>query len=407
MGFREAFGRWLRTGIAARRLQTYSVWETLTPDYALVDPIAYIRDGYRRNALVYRCVGIVAQAVAQGRMTAYETVGETEAPLAGGDPLSLLVERPSTEYPGQADFLIMVVTRLLLTGECPLYKVPGERSGRTVELQEILSTRIEVKKKADGTKDYLYRPDPSKAAIKVPKEDLIFLRFRDPENPDRGLSPLSAAAREADTDNDATDYRKGILKNGGTPPGVLSTDLEPSAVEREEWATKWARSYSGARNAGKTPVLGGGLKYQKTGANPDEMALPEITGLSETRICMAIGVPPIVAGAKSGLERSTYSNYGQARRSMYEDTVSPLWRYLGDELTAGLTELGDARRGGFDTSKVPALQEDADKKAERIGKAWERGAAKRNEYREAIGLPPDGDGDAYRDEALESERVGG
>lgn len=387
---------YLRTGIAARGIQRYSAFETLVPEYSLTDPETYVRDGYRKNALVYRCVNLLANSVAQAKMLAVVDTPEGETELPSRDPLSLLIERPSPEYAAQADFLGMLVARLMLTGEAPYYKVPGERTGRIVELQELLSSRIEVKKRPDDTKVYLYRPDHSRPAIPLEPDELIFLRLRDPLKPDRGLAPLSAAARETDTDNEATDWRKGFLQNGGTPPGILTTEQAASEKQLTEWSVMWSRRFGGGKNAGKTPALGGGLKYQATGTKPDEMALPDLTGISETRICQAFGVPPILVGAKVGLDRSTYANYGHARRSFWEETVSPLLRFVSDNLTDGLTSRGDGRRVKFDTSGVPALQEDADKKAERIGKAYDRGAAKRNEYREAIGLDPDPEGDDYK-----------
>jgi len=103
----------------------------------------------------------------------------------------------------------------------------------------------------------------------------------------------------------------------------------------------------------------------------------------------------MLVGAKIGLDNSTYNNYQNARKSFHEDTVAPLLTFLADELTAGLTASGDSRRVKFDTSNVPALQEDADKKAERAGKAVSRGAATVNDYRDALGLEPVPDGDVY------------
>jgi HK97 family phage portal protein len=395
VGFFDSAKLFLRTGVWTRSLVKYSSWEVLRPAYALTDADAYVRDGYRANSLVYRCTELLATSVSTPNLTAVLTTpeGDTELPLA--DPLTRLLERPSPDYSGQTRFVRQAVRLLMLTGEAIMYKVPGQRSGRVVELQLLASSTIEVERTQDGEKTFLYRPDPTRAPIRLRSEEVIFLKLDDPISKDRGLSPLAAAARETDTDNEATNFRKAFFQNGGIPSGVLTTERPATPKELEEWAAMWRERYSGSKNAGKTPALAGGLKYQRAGALPNELAFPELTGLSESRICQAFGVPPVLVGAKVGLDRSTYNNYANARRSFWEDTVSPLLEFLEDELTDGLTDPEDRRRVAFDTSKVPALQEDAGKVEERYRRALEAGAITVNEYREKIGLDPADDGEVY------------
>jgi len=82
--------------------------------------------------------------------------------------------------------------------------------------------------------------------------------------------------------------------------------------------------------------------------------------LSETRICSAFGVPAILVGANTGLQRSTYSNYREARESFWEETLLPLYRRI-EQFMAGLLQPEfPSERGylGFDFSQVKALQED-------------------------------------------------
>lgn len=393
MGLFRTIGRFLRTGFWTRSLAKYSRYETLTPAYSMVDESKYISEGYRNNSLVYRCVTLLANSASQPVMMGVRETPEGDTELPPADPLTALLDRPSTEHGSQTGFIAEIVVYLMLLGEAPLYKVPGDTTGRTVELQLLKPSRVEVKRETKG-KVYLYRFDPAQPAKKLENDQLIFLRLRDPSNKDRGLPPLAAAARETDTDNETTNYRKAFFNNAAIPPGILTTEQPASPEQLEGWAAKWAER-TGGENRGRTPALAGGLTYQKIGATPGELAFPELTGLSESRICMAFGVPPMLVGAKVGLDRSTYNNYQNARTTFWEDTVAPLVTLLEDELTAGLTVQGDGRKVIFDTSDVPALQEDADKKAERAGKALSRGAATVNDYRDALDLEPVPDGDVY------------
>lgn len=391
---------WARSNRAL--LSKYSSWEAMVPSYAMTNEETYVREGFRKNTLVYRCVMLLATSMASARLMGVVDTPEGETELPNADPLRRLLERPSTDHTGQADFVVEMVMRLMLAGEFPMYKVPGERTGRTVELQPLLSSKIEVKRQTNGERIIHYRPDPAKPVIKLTYDQVIFLKFRDPINRDRGLAPLAAAARETDTDNTITDWRNSFFANGAIPPGILTTEQEASEEQLEEWGVKWRNRFGGKKGVKNTPVLGGGLSYQATGIKPGELDLGNLTGLSETRICQAFGVPPIMVGAKIAQEKAqSYNNYVNARRSFWEETVVPVLRFITDGMTHGLTETGDRRRVAANTEKVPALQEDRDKKAERFGKAWDRGAAKRNEYREAIGLDPESDGDVYKSEPAE------
>jgi phage portal protein BeeE len=103
--------------------------------------------------------------------------------------------------------------------------------------------------------------------------------------------------------------------------------------------------YGGFQNWTKTVLLHGGLDYKTIGSNIEEFAYPQLRALTETHICSVFGVPPIVAGIQAGIDASTYSNYEQARKAFFEDTVQALWSRLDGALTRGLlSEFTDDRR---------------------------------------------------------------
>jgi hypothetical protein len=102
------------------------------------------------------------------------------------------------------------------------------------------------------------------------------------------------------------------------------------------------------------------------------------------------GVPPIIAGIQAGLDAATYSNYEQARKAFFEDTVSGLWARLDGALTRGLlTEFTDdpAISIEFDTTDVPALQEDKAALRTWARESLSAGGMTLNQYQIAVGLP--------------------
>lgn len=400
MGLWQDLRNYLRTGVPARTLDEralvkYSSYEVLAPEWSMVDAETMARDGHRKNALAYACIEYVARAVATPVLEAVRETSDGYEELPPLDPLTRLLERPSEDYPSQTRFFRQVVRNLMLTGECILYKVPGDRTGRVVELQMLPSNKVSVERKANGEKTYLYYYDPSLPPKRLRSDEVLFIKFDDVLNKDRGLAPLAAAARETDVDNATADIRKSFFEHGAILEGILTTEQQANEKQLKEWSAMWSRKYAGPKNAGKTPALAGGLSYQTVGATPDKWAFKEVTGLTEARICSAFGVPPILVGAKIGLDRSTYANYKEARSAFWEDTATPLLVFLADEFTGGLTELSDGRRCRWNTDEVPALQEDADSREERAGRSLGKGTITINEYREAAGLDPVADGDYY------------
>jgi phage portal protein BeeE len=120
-----------------------------------------------------------------------------------------------------------------------------------------------------------------------------------------------------------------------------------------------------------------------------ELDWPGLSNLSETRICSAFGIAPILIGLRSGLEHATYSNYVEAKRATYQSTLRPLWALLDRMHTKAL--LSDESPAGSrlevysDLTHIPALQEDEDRLSERAINQFKAGLIDLNEARALIG----------------------
>jgi phage portal protein BeeE len=120
-----------------------------------------------------------------------------------------------------------------------------------------------------------------------------------------------------------------------------------------------------------------------------ELDWPGLSTLSETRVCSAFGIAPILLGLRAGLENATYSNYVEAKRATYQSTLRPLWALLDRMHTKGL--LADENPGGTrlevysDLTHIPALQVDEDELSDRAIKQYQAGLIDLNEARALIG----------------------
>jgi hypothetical protein len=106
----------------------------------------------------------------------------------------------------------------------------------------------------------------------------------------------------------------------------------------------------------------------------------------------------MLISAKVGMDRSTYSNYKEARQGFYESTISSEWQFLAGQMAEQLLpEYGDESLNCvFDTKKVKALQEDRTSMVDRAVKLYQSGIAKLNEARREANLDAMDEGDLLK-----------
>src|ERR1039457_5513316 len=90
-------------------------------------------------------------------------------------------------------------------------------------------------------------------------------------------------------------------------------------IYAQRYATLFSQKWGG-RNRGKIGVMQAGMDVKIVGMDMEKLAFPELDAVSQKRVLVALGVPPILLG-----QEATYANYAEARQAFYEDTVSPLW----------------------------------------------------------------------------------
>jgi hypothetical protein len=121
-------------------------------------------------------------------------------------------------------------------------------------------------------------------------------------------------------------------------------------------------------------VLTGPMRVSVVSYSPEQMRLDRLQMVPESRICAALGVPPIVALLLSGLEMATYSNAKQMREQFIEQKMVPYWSVLEEDLTWDLLPEfgGDPTQAGItlDLQDVRALQEDQDTRYKRVTPTW-------------------------------------
>jgi HK97 family phage portal protein len=360
----------------------------------------FAQQGFARNELVWACITKKAGELPQSTMRVYpDPRGEGEA--IEEHRLRRLLEEPN-EVTNEHEFWALQVVYKDLAGST-FTLVERARDGGPAALWPLRPDLVRVQPSTTDPRvwRWLYCPDPMNPEWQIPvaQEDMIRVRYPNPLDAYFGAAPLRPAARATSLANGATEYVSDLLRNQAIPGIVIESQDAVNEQIADRLKLRWKLAFGGRRR-GEPAVLQKGMKVQTVGLNLTQLEFPDLRTISESRICMALHVPPILVGAKVGLDRSTFANYGEARVSFWEETIMPDQdHYLAafrKRLIGSVTGVG--RRRVFlrwDNSGVLALRESEGSKWERATVALRAGGITVNDFRRTVGLPPVEGGDVF------------
>lgn len=391
--------RALRSSPFSQSKQSVALW---VPEYDRGQPAripqnfeAAVKDGWRRNELIFACIMKTMKARASVRMVVRNKRTGDEIENHGFRQF-LAASNPLTEFAFHAS----VVMFQKLSGHA-YYEVIRSRAGLPVQLWPLRPDWIRPVLNHTGLIGWEYKRAGSSTDIApLRAQDVIDIPIPDPLHMFGGTAPVSVAGYSGDVDNAISVFAKDFFERGALPYGVLSTEQYMDGDEISESQARWESRYGGGpgRALRAPAILTKGQSYQKISMSFEEMGFEALDSRNEARICMVMDIPPILVGATVGLERATYSNYEQARESWWQDSILPDLTHEADALTPLAMEFGGGDiELGWDTSDVVALQEDEQKIHEQVRADLTSGYITIDEARERVNLDalPNGAGQVF------------
>ena len=379
---------------------------THNPAWPDENPDRFSRDYYGRVDIIYACIQEIYTSAAEARLHPADVSDRDNPEEITDGPLAELLREPNPTM-SQYEFIEFLHMFLQIAGNDYIWKQRGP-TGMPVALYHIRPDRMRVLPgDRSGPRGYVYSTDDS-GPINVAADDIIHIKRPNPWNELYGLSPLHVLVRQGALNMSILGFQKATFDNGGVPGGILklkrkvSDDDEPERL-RAQWRTRFGQGAGGGfENWGRLAVMDADADFQAVQIDIDKMALPIMQGGNEIAICRGFGVPGILVQARLAIEHNGSlggGNYEQARRSLWDETLSPEMRRAEGALTRGLRDdFPGSWQVRTDKSEVQALREDATEKATRAAMLFEKGGISRDEFRIASGYDPLGDdaGKAFR-----------
>ena len=361
--------------------------------FATASYVNFARDAYKKNELVYAAI---TRKIETFNEATFRVKGKDGNEIPG-HPLVTIIKNPKRGL-GEYNLWFETLMHLDLGGNAFWLKIRGSR-GQMIGISPIRPDRIRkiVTKDEEEVLGYTIQKGGQGPWIPYDRDDVVHFRNPDPLDNHWGMPPLQAAQRTLSIDNLSNEMTEILVKNRGINPGIVVTTegkIDEATVSRLN--STWEERFSGKRS-GKPAWLQKGMDIKMLGLNMNELAWIDLRAVSETRILSVLKVPPMLIGAKSGIDKGTFSNMAEARLSFHHETIAPMYNKMDDVIQAEIlnTEFKGDGVAYFDTSEISAMQGQRDARWDRAGMALDRGFVTVNEARAIVGHESVAGGDVF------------
>jgi len=314
---------------------------------------------YEKSVWVYACIGMWTQIAGIPMQLISDSDNETEV-TTGAVPF-LLQNPNSKETPFM--FWELSIIFLGLEGEYFHLKEDGNKTEGLPKFLTLFPPALVKAKKDDFDRQGIQRTwtliEPN-GERKVPVQGVIHNKLSNPYSRNRGMSPLKAAELTVSGDFAARTHNEVQMKNRGRMEGIAMYD-DQTPDQLQDYSRQWAKKYGGPRNAGKVAHVSGMRDFKQMNQTMKDLDWLKGQKLNQEEILAIFGIPPPMVGI---LDRATYSNYDQAAKSLWTETLIPLAKRITDSIQKELVDpFAPGNTVKFDVlNSVPALAEDKDSK---------------------------------------------
>jgi HK97 family phage portal protein len=352
-----------------------------------------IKKGFRRNAWVYACMTIIADAVAFLPVCIGEPneTGKLEPLNDPSDELTILMDRPNSQYSWEA---FMKLFTLILIGSGESY-ILGRNSGleegsNKPEALFALPTHLVTPKQSEiwGMISHFEYNPPSGSMTTYTTDEMLQVRLNtDPLEGIRGISPLEAAFGSASVNVKSNIWLNSLLDNGTRPGTYFSfkSGVTPSDAVIKDAEAFVDKLYAGGHNANKS-FFSSNLEPHILSYPPMDMGIVDLKKDSRLDICSAFRVPPPLVG---DLSKANYNNIKQVSKNFFLNNIIPLTDLIVKELNVWLASRYDRGQFYIDYDQIDEIKDDQNERIDRLVKRTASGQISPNDAARITGVEED------------------
>lgn len=252
------------------------------------------------GAIVHACVAAYAQTTAMCPGTHWRSTGDGGRERVTNSALSRILKRPNS-YQSISDFLLNLTGSLYDEGNA--YALALRNNRFEIAELHLMDSRISAPRIATTGEIFYHLAGnpvidnstiiPKELLGAVPARDVLHVRLDTHNNRYRpliGEPPLTSVMLDVAASNMMVQQALAFTSNAARPSGVLLSDQKFNADQTEQLRAEWNKQTQGA-NAGGTPIMSLGLKWQQTAPTGRDAQLAEMLQIEDARIATAYRVP--------------------------------------------------------------------------------------------------------------------
>jgi len=339
-----------------------------------------------KNITTQACISAYAETMAILWPAHYRYSPDNEKTRVRNSAVAKTLRHPNP-YQTRSDFMLNLVSQLFTDGNA--YAIGYRNEREQITEMHLLQPGTTTPYIDPETKAVFYaigsNPFVSVDYL-VPARDILHVKLYTPRHPLIGVSPIVNTVMAMAANNAITAHQSTFFNNMRRPSGVLSSDMELTAVQMTQLRTAWD-AQSKDLNSGGVPILGYGMKWQPMSVNSQDAQLAQAFNMSVEDIARAFRVPlPLVGDLRYG----TYNNV--------EHLIST-WLSMGlgfvlEHIELALDKFFDlADNDNIEFDPDTLLRTDFKGRIEGITKGIQGGLYTINEGRSREGLPKVANGD--------------
>ncbi|VTT26701.1 phage portal protein, HK97 family [Klebsiella pneumoniae] len=224
------------------------------------------------------------------------------------------------------------------------------------------------------------------------QEEILHLRYASDDG-FMGRSPITVCRETLGLGLAQQRHGASIMKDGMMASGIVKAKDWLDSVKGKQ-ALDALERYKGAKNAGKTPILEGGMEYEQLGMSNQDAEWLASRRFTIEDIARMFNVSPIFLQEYSN---STYSNFSEASRAFLTMTMRPWLANFEQQIKASLLVAspvpGVRYRMEFDSADL--LRATPTDRYATYEKGIKSGVMCPNEAREREGMAPREGGDEF------------
>lgn len=263
-----------------------------------------------------------------------------------------VIEKPNMTL-SKFEFFEQVYTNLLLHGESFIAKTQSEITRSIIDMKPLNPMRVVINSSPIMIQSYDYLPLPGESKTSFQPDEVIHVKYFNPDDEMRGLSPVKVLLKALHLLTTTENVKQAQMQNGGLDSIVFEKTIDgmdnASTITQSRKAN-FMKFISDPSNKGVPYFAQGDMGSVKLGNTLADLQVLESEKATFKRLCNVYGTSDILFNSDSS---ATESNVKEMIKRTYTNTIIPNVRRLVDSLSSSLGI--DLK---YDLSEIPELQDD-------------------------------------------------